>query len=530
MMLGLGRLCLLGLVAVPLLSAVVAAVAAWRGRRPDRVSVALGWVTVAAGLVAAGIVGRSGRFGASVAAGTHHPVAGLWADPLTISLAVFICGVGAVVKSYSGRFLVQDPAAARFLAGADVVIAGMVVVAASATAADLVVGWVLAGSAFSVVVGYRPDLPGVAAAARRTRRHFAAGDLALVAAVCLIGFRAGNVELTSSDALQHAAARLGGLSTLVAVLVVIAALARCAQGPLAAWLPGTVSAPSPACALLHAGVVNGGGVLLIRFGPLATGSRLAVVLSFVAAASTAVVAGAVMNLKADVKGELAYSTMSQMGFMIAECGVGAYLAAAVHLVGHGAYKATLFFGAGNQVRRRGSRPDIPPTRMPDSVRALVSGLAAAGTAAAVWGIPHAGDHRGAGVLLVFAAATAATAAWTSTGTPWPPGLALLATGALIAAGALYGALLGGVSAWVAPAIPTAGPGAFSPWFLLTIAAAAGALRLGLRVGDWRQRWMVLGVHLGAAGLSTPAGHRRSAPSPRSVPTLAVPSWSQAGDH
>ena len=140
---------------------------------------------------------------------------------------------------------------------------------------------------------------------------------------------------------------------MVALLVVVAALARCAQGPFGPWLPGTVAAPTPVSALLHAGFVNGGGILLIRTGAIASSSSVALVVAFAVAAATAVVATAIMAQRSDVKSELAYSTMGQMGFMVAECAVGAFGAGLVHLIGHALYKATLFLGSGAQMPRPG---------------------------------------------------------------------------------------------------------------------------------------------------------------------------------
>ena len=144
----------------------------------------------------------------------------------------------------------------------------------------------------------------------------------------------------------------------------VAALARCAQGPFGPWLPGTVAAPTPVSALLHAGFVNGGGILLIRTGAIASSSAVAMVVAFAVAAATAVVATAIMAQRSDVKSELAYSTMGQMGFMVAECAVGAFGAGVVHLIGHALYKATLFLGSGAQMPRPGGvapEADSAPT-------------------------------------------------------------------------------------------------------------------------------------------------------------------------
>jgi NADH:ubiquinone oxidoreductase subunit 5 (subunit L)/multisubunit Na+/H+ antiporter MnhA subunit len=434
--------------------------------------------------VSVGVVVLQGRFLVGIHAGGRPGgvVLGLLADPLTVTLVLLVCVVGALVQSFSRRYLRGDPAASRFSAAASLVVTGMVLVCASATLALLVAGWVLAGAAFLVALGCRPDLPGVATARRRSAVSFAVGDLALVIALAVVSARAGNVELATPGALAHATARVGGWETAVALLVVVAALTRSAQGPLGRWLPGTVSAPTPTSALLHAGVVNGGGILLVRLGVLAGSSLVAMVLALLVGGATAVVATQVMTRAPDVKGGLVSSTASQMGFMVAECAVGASLAAMVHVIGHALYKATLFLGSGGQVPRLGERPAAPVARASGLVRVGATSLAAVASAGAIVAVPGVLDHRGAAVLLVFAAGTAAAASWS-----WwerPParrgGALGFAVGLVVAAG-LYGALLAALGAWIGPSLPTTAASMPSPWWLLGVAVvgvgAAGLARL-----------------------------------------------------
>ena len=138
------------------------------------------------------------------------------------------------------------------------------------------------------------------------------------------------------------------LVEVVGSLVAVAAFARSAQILLHTWLPYSMSGPTPVSALMHAGIVNAGGFLINRLAPLfvETGSVLHWV--FAVGLVTAVFGSVLMLTQNDVKKALGYSTMGQMGFMIMECGVGAFSLAIYHLIAHGLFKGTLFLGAGEQ--------------------------------------------------------------------------------------------------------------------------------------------------------------------------------------
>ena len=501
----LGKLWFTGAVVVPLVSASVSAIGR-RGRdRRCRTATALGWFGAVLALAAALWVALRGPFTVVLVTGGGRPLVGLWANQLTVTLLTLVCVVGAVVQSFSLRYLQGDRTAPRFFAAANVVVAAMAVVCTSATVAVLVVAWVSAGMGFVMVVGARPDLPGVRTATRRTLRMFAAGDLALVAALAVMCLRVGNIDLASPLALRSAAEHLGSTTTLVAALVAVAALTRSAQGPLGRWLPGTVAAPTPASALLHAGVVNGGGILLVRLAGLTGGSVLVMVGVFSVAGVTAAAAAVQMVHKQDVKGSLVYSTIGQMGFMVTECAVGAYLAAVVHLIGHAFYKATLFFGTGSQVPRAGQHPRGSEGTIPSPLRALAAGATTVATLAAMAAVPGVLTTRAAGVLLVFVAATVASAAWSwwgrgSVSARW----AALWTAGLVVAGTLYGLALAVVGSWIAPALPPAGADTLSPWWLAGV-AGGGLVTVGLaHLPSARRRAVAVLVNAGAPPLGLPA--------------------------
>ncbi len=493
-----GKLCLVAAVISPLFGAITSfpRFSATGSRR--QVITGLGWIATGCALTAAIAVAVNGPFTVAITNSQHQPVVGLLANQFTITLLVLVCMVGATVQSFSVRYLGADQEANRFFAAANMVITSMALVCTSATAAVLIVSWIIAGISFVAVVGYRSDLPEVRKSAVRTFKMFALGDLALVVALLILLVRVGSVNLASSSSLHASLARLGSLATPVSLLIVIAALTRSAQGPLGRWLPSTVSAPTPVSALLHAGVVNGGGILLIRLSGLSSISSLSMAVAFVIAVLTATVGTAVMNRKSDVKGALAYSTIAQMGFMIAECTVGAYLAALIHLMGHAMYKATLFFGSGSQIPRIGKAPLAPIDMLSTWIKIALTSVTTAVTILVMAAVPGVTNHRGGVFILIFTAATIVTAMWSWWNRrPTSNRLTFLLIAFMLALGALYGLVLGTLDSWISPALPEVGPGALSPWWLLVI-AAAGLAMTGLgRTHRTRRMVLAVLVNLGA---------------------------------
>jgi len=517
-MTAMARVCLVGAIVAPLVGVGLTVVLPGGRQRGARSSAALHWTGVLLAALLVLLVAVHGTVSADVRSG-RGVLFGLVADRLTVTLMALVLGIGAVVQTFSVRYLRTDPRSPRFVVGAGVLVASMAVVAASTTLAGLLVGWVSASASFLAIVGYRPDLPGVRSSARRAGAAFVVGDGALVVAILIVTIRIGNVALSGGGSLPEVARRLGGTGSVVALLVVVAALARCAQGPFGPWLPGTVAAPTPVSALLHAGFVNGGGILLIRTGAITSGSAVAMVVAFTVAAATAVVATSTMAQCSDVKSELAYSTMGQMGFMVAECAVGAFGAGIVHLVGHAFFKATLFLGSGGQMSRPGRvAPD--PGRGPTLGRVVLAGSAALASLGIVLLVPGSSAHRASGPLALFVAVTAGVAAW-SLWTRHHPERAVLSACLLVAASALYALVATGLFAWVGPDLPAVGSAALDPWLLLAVAAGGGLASLLLRTPVLGLRMRMALIDLGAPspGATRRVGAARPPLDLRAVPTV-----------
>ncbi|NBQ89028.1 MAG: hypothetical protein EBU07_16495, partial [Betaproteobacteria bacterium] len=189
-------------------------------------------------------------------------------------------------------------------------------------------------------------------ASRAARRKFMAarlGEMALFAAIGLLWWHGRSFEIGACLAAAEGMPRHALVP--IASLLVIAAMARSVQVPFHAWLPDTMQAPTPVSALLHAGIVNAGGILLIRFAPIVVRVSEACVLLSAVGTITIVVGALAMQQQLRVKQTLAWSTVAQMGFMVVQCAVAAFPAALLHLIGHGAYKALAFLRSGETPRR-----------------------------------------------------------------------------------------------------------------------------------------------------------------------------------
>ncbi len=468
-MLTIANLGLSAMVVLPLVTGVAAFFVGGRApRRTGRIGAlisGLGFVLAAAFAVKAG---------ASEVIAVTGPV-DLAVDRLAAVLLLLVFGVSAIVQSYAVRYLAGDPRASWFSGGAGLLTAASAGLMTAQTLVGMAVFWTMAGAALCLLLGTYWHIPAARDGVRRTVTAFVVGDLALWVAVVLATATWGRIELRDVES-----GRFGGpVLAVVAILIVIAALSRSAQIPFHRWLPATLAAPTPVSALLHAGVVNAGGILLIRLAPL-TADDAARALTILAGAATMAYGAVIMLVKPDVKGALVNSTTAQMGFMILTCGLGLWAAAVIHLVAHGFYKSTLFLSSGSAVAARRRAEFQPPAGPVGRTQTVVNAIAsvllpAAAMAAALLLVPSTGTHAAEHALLIFAFVTGAAATW-----GWlkrRPGVtgALLAGTVLMPTAIAYVAVISGVSAYLEPAIPAATLPVLAVWLI----AAAALIGLGV---------------------------------------------------
>ena len=271
---------------------------------------------------------------------------GIQIDRLTAISALFISVVGAVVLRFATRAMQGHPARDPFLQLLGIAISAAVLVAVASSLLLLALGWILLGLAVTRLVGFEDGSLAVRRAALRHAWVARASDAALMIALALMAWRSGSLDLSTFLSMVPSMTR--EQLAPIAILVSLAACARSVQVPFHVWLPATAEAPTPVSALLHAGIVNAGGLLLIRTAALIVRVPEAWVALAVVGSLSIAMGTLVVWHQSRVKHALAWSTVSQMGFMTAQCGLAAFPAALLHLMGHGSYKALAFLRSGER--------------------------------------------------------------------------------------------------------------------------------------------------------------------------------------
>jgi len=288
----------------------------------------------------------------------------LFADPLSVLMAVVIAGISMIVRIYSVRYMMEEEGYGRFFVLLDLMAATLFIMVTSGDLITLLIAWHLIGILLYFLLGYDTRSPSAFRYAFWTLFTYRIGDIAMVAAAGLLYHAYGTWSLTEifeklaadPDAHQYFGV---ALPELVGFFLAVAAFARSAQFLLHTWLPYTMGGPTPVSALMHAGIVNAGGFLINRFAPVFVHTGDILHWLFIVGLITAVIGSVLMLTQNDIKKALGYSTMGQMGFMIMECGVGAFSLAIYHLIAHGLFKGTLFLGAGNVINEARQNDGVP---------------------------------------------------------------------------------------------------------------------------------------------------------------------------
>jgi NADH-quinone oxidoreductase subunit L len=285
----------------------------------------------------------------------------LFVDPLTAVMLLVVTSVSLMVQIYSLGYMRGDPSYARYFAYMSLFTASMLGLVLAANVIVLYAFWELVGVSSYLLIGFWHDRPAAAAAAKKAFLITRIGDVGFLLAILYLFFQADEFAAAGlnpfhiPDIFQAAAplaaggAILGGAGLTWLTLGIFAgAVGKSGQFPLHSWLPDAMEGPTPVSALIHAATMVAAGVFLVgRFYPLFLAAQHTLTVVALVGAFTALMAatmGLVMN---DIKRVMAYSTVSQLGYMMAALGLGAFPAAIFHLVTHAAFKALLFLGAGS---------------------------------------------------------------------------------------------------------------------------------------------------------------------------------------
>ena len=352
---------------------------------------------------------------------------GILMDPLTTIMLVIVSGVGLLIQIYSVGYMRGDPGYARYFAFMSLFTASMLGLVMASNIIQLYLFWELVGLCSYLLIGFWYHRPAAAAAAKKAFIVTRVGDFGFLLAIMYLFFHSGSFESQGLDPLTIShinAAAVGGVLasgvvTWVAVGIFAGAVGKSGQFPLHTWLPDAMEGPTPVSALIHAATMVTAGVFLVaRFFPLFETSTTAMNAVAIIGGFTAIFAatmGLVMN---DIKRVLAYSTVSQLGYMMLALGVGAYSIAIFHLFTHAFFKALLFLGSGNvnhatgtfDMRYMGGLRRVMPWTY---AAFLIGGLSLAGIfpLAGFWSkdeiLAHAWGHGGVVSQLVFWLAIAA---------------------------------------------------------------------------------------------------------------------------
>jgi NAD(P)H-quinone oxidoreductase subunit 5 len=300
--------------------------------------------------------------GAPAVAAAQLGVASFRLDAVSSLMMLLVGFVGWVIVRFSGTYLVGDARHGAYLLRLMWTLAAVALLVTTNHLAVLALAWVASSLSLHGLLTHFPERPAALMAARKKFLSNRLSEVSLLAALVLLYSAAGTLQM---DALLAQASTLAGSGAVQAAMALLAVtvLLRSAQLPTHGWLIQVMEAPTPVSALLHAGVVNIGGFVLISLAPLLAGAWLAQGLLVVVGALTAVVAALVMTTRISIKVNLAWSTCAQMGFMLMQCGLGLYELALLHLVAHSLYKAHAFLAAGGvvaQARRMQLAPAQPP--------------------------------------------------------------------------------------------------------------------------------------------------------------------------
>lgn len=326
------------------LLAAAALFAARPGRRPGSLPALAEAATLAA--VALGLAGLVQLWVAGPQVLTLGDLAILRLDAVSVTMSLLVSFIGWVVVRYSRRYLDGEAREGRFHGLTLATIAAVLVLAQAASLPVLIACFVATGVLLRQLLLFYPERAEARRAATKFIRVWVAGDLALVAATILLWISFGTVDVAA----LNAQASLPPMAQVAVGLLVLAAALKTAAFPLHGWLTEVMEAPTPVSALLHAGIINSGGVLLITLAGLVQGSAGAMGALVIIGGFTALFGALVMLTQSAVKTALAWSTVAQMGFMLLQCGLGLWALALLHIVAHSLYKAHAFLSSGGAVQ------------------------------------------------------------------------------------------------------------------------------------------------------------------------------------
>jgi NADH-quinone oxidoreductase subunit L len=289
--------------------------------------------------------------------GTLHVPAALLVDPLSITMCLFVTGISALIHLYSIGYMHAERDFKKFFLYLNLFVFSMLMLVLANNLVFTFVGWEGVGVCSYWLVSFYFDRDSAASAGKKAFIYNRVGDVGLLLAMFLLFSRTGTLNYLSI--FQKAGTLTPTIATLVVLALLLAATGKSAQIPLFNWLPDAMEGPTPVSALIHAAtMVTAGVYLLVRMSPvlaLSSSGRLTIA---IIGGVTAFVAATIATSQKDIKKVLAFSTVSQIGYMVLAVGVGAYGAAIFLMVSHAFFKALLFLGSGSVIHSLNGEQDL----------------------------------------------------------------------------------------------------------------------------------------------------------------------------
>ncbi|MEM9364365.1 MAG: proton-conducting transporter membrane subunit [Planctomycetota bacterium] len=271
--------------------------------------------------------------------------------------------VGWIICRHSVRYLDGEVRQGRYFRWTAVTLGAVSLMVLSGNLLMFILMWVSTSLGLHQLLMHYGDRPGASRAAWTKFTISRVGDAALIAAMVLLFRSVGSLDFGAIFAAMPATSEGSPMITAAGWLLMVGAVTKSAQFPTHIWLPQTMETPTPVSALMHAGIVNAGGYLIVRTSPIVSLVPSAMTALILAGGITAIYASLVMLTQTSVKRSLAYSTIAQMGFMLLQCGLGAFSAAMLHIVAHSLYKAHAFLGSGSILKTEARSADaLEPTQ------------------------------------------------------------------------------------------------------------------------------------------------------------------------
>jgi NADH-quinone oxidoreductase subunit L len=379
------------IVALPLAGFLFTAVAGRRlGKRAHLVPVgAIGLAWLIGMLVAFSALTGAAPFGEHgyghaiytwIPSGAFEVTVGFFVDNLTACLLIVVLSIGLLVHIYSIGYMSHDPGYWRFFAYLNLFMVSMLLLVLADSFLVVFVAWELVGLSSYLLIGFWKHKRSAALAAKKAFIVNRVGDVGFALGIMAIFVDVGTLNIRDAIAgLTTEGANLPIPIWVVALLIFAGAMGKSAQFPLHVWLPDAMEGPTPVSALIHAAtMVNAGVYLVARTNPIFASAPEAMALVAGIGIFTALLAASIAMTQTDIKRVLAYSTLSQLGYMFASLGVGAFTAAIFHLMTHGFFKGLLFLGSGSVIHAVHDEQDMRKMgglakRIPHTYRTMLLG-------------------------------------------------------------------------------------------------------------------------------------------------------------